>query len=172
MNGDVSAMNPIDWLCDKVPRFSDLSCAERLEIMHFVLLWSLFEAKALDTRASAERILALSHKWAQTGRLTIDSFAQSLNYFRDRYFKEGVETDHFSRLNFRRNDNQALVRAVLKGEITNIADSVAALLIVVFRLRNNLFHGLKWADGIRGQLSNFANANVALIAALEMHNQF
>jgi hypothetical protein len=64
------------------------------------------------------------------------------------------------------------VRAVLKGENTNPADCVAVLLIVAFRLRNNLFHGVKWAYGIRGQLGNFTNANEALMAALETHGHF
>ncbi len=88
-----------------------------------------------------------------------------------RYFQNGDPTEHFRGLNLRRNDNIELVRAVLSGTNTNPADSVAALLIVVFRLRNNLFHGVKWAYGIRGQLSNFMNANMSLMAALETHRQ-
>ena len=70
-----------------------------------------------------------------------------------------------------RNDSPELVCAVLKGENTNHADVVAALLIVVLRLRNNLFHGVKWAYGIRNQLANFINANTTLMAALEIHDR-
>jgi hypothetical protein len=33
-------------------------------------------------------------------------------------------------------------------------------------LRNNLFHGVKWAYGIRDQRSNFEHANQALMAAI------
>jgi hypothetical protein len=42
-----------------------------------------------------------------------------------------------------------------------------ALLVIVYRLRNNLFHGEKWEGGISGQKDNFDNANRVLIAALE-----
>lgn len=163
-------MNPIDWLCAKAPGFRDLSEEERAAIMHFSLLWSFFEAEALHTNASANNILALTHEWASKGSLDITRFTPSLSYFQDRYFQNGTATEYFVGLNFRKNDNQALVGSVLKGENTNPADCVAALLIIVFRLRNNLFHGIKWAYGIHGQLSNFIHANTALMAALELHD--
>ncbi len=162
-------MNPIDWLCQKTPGFSDLSAEERDAIMHFSLIWSFFEAEALHTNASAKSILALAHEWASTVHLDIEPYAQSLSYFKNRYFQNGEPTEYFAGLNLRRNDRPAIVSAVLKGENTNIADNVAALLIIVFRLRNNLFHGVKWAYGIRGQLTNFNNANTALMAAIETH---
>lgn len=162
-------MNPISWLCEKAPGFDDLSHEEREAVMHFSLLWSFFEAEALHTNASANSILALAHKWASTARLNIEPFKPSLAYFQDRYFKDGQETVNYGGLNWRRNDSQALVSAVLKGENTNPVDMVAAVLIVVLRFRNNLFHGVKWAYGIRGQLDNFTNANAVLMAALETH---
>jgi hypothetical protein len=165
-------MNPIDWLCAKAPGFSDLSEKERAAIMHFSLLWSFFEAETLNANASANSILALVRGWASDDRLNIAPFAPSLAYFRNRYFTHGIATEHFGGLNLRRNDSPELVSAVLSGENTNPADCVAVLLIVVFRLRNNLFHGGKWAYGICGQLGNFTNANAALMAALEAHGHF
>lgn len=164
------AMNPIDWLCAKAPGFNDLTDDERTAVMYFSLLWSFFEAEALQTNACANSILALVHKWAGDGRLNITPFAPSLAYFRNRYFNNGTLTENFDGLHLRQNDRPELVSEVLKGENTNPADSVTALLVVVFRLRNNLFHGVKWAYGIRGQLDNFTNANAALMAALETHN--
>jgi len=137
--------------------------------MHFSLLWSFFEAEALNTSASANGILTLTHEWANTDRLHTQSFAESLAYFQSRYFQNGEPTEYFGGLNLRRNDNPALVSAVLKGENTNHADGVAVLLIIVLRLRNNLFHGVKWAYGIRGQLANFTNVNAALMTAIETH---
>jgi hypothetical protein len=163
--------SPIDWMCEKAPGFAELSNDERDAIMHFSLLWSLFEGTALGTHASADRILGLSHEWASTGRLNFEWFSSSLAYFKDRYFKNGEETEYFVGLHLRRNDSPDLVRTVLNGENTNPADSVAALLIVVLRLRNNLFHGVKWAYEIRGQLDNFTNANIVLMAALEIHGK-
>jgi hypothetical protein len=165
-------MNPIKWLCEKAPGFNALSKEEREAIMHFSLLWSFFEAKALNTNATANRILALVHKWASDGCLDITLFNSSLAYFRNRYFNQGKVTANFSGLKLRSNDNPALVGAVIRGENTNPADCVAVLLIIILRLRNNLFHGVKWAYDICGQLDNFTNANAALIAAMETHRHF
>jgi hypothetical protein len=159
-------MNPIEWLEQNVHGFAELPEADRTAILHFALLWSLFEAKALHTRASAESILTLAHEWAAQGRLNPQGFAPSLHYFRQRYFQEGVATRHLDGLNLRKNDNPDLVREVLSGNNNNPADAVAALLIVTYRLRNNLFHGVKWGYGIQGQRDNFENANEALMSAL------
>jgi hypothetical protein len=163
-------MNSIEWLCTKAPGFVDLTEEERLAIMHFSLLWSFFEANALHTNASANRILALVHEWTSTNRLNIEAFSQSLAYFQNRYFDGGTATEFFHGLNLRQNDSPELVKAVLRGENTNPTDCISALLIIVYRLRNNLFHGVKWAYGIRGQLGNFTNANIAIMAALETHD--
>ncbi|MEN8132224.1 MAG: hypothetical protein ABFS45_19010 [Pseudomonadota bacterium] len=63
------------------------------------------------------------------------------------------------------------MRSVLKGEATDIADVVAVLLIIVYRFRNNMLHGLKWAYEIRGQLENFTHVNTVLMRVIELHEQ-
>jgi len=160
-------MNPIDWLCVHAPGFVELPEEDRQAIFHFSLLWSFFEARALHTRGSANAILAVAHEWASHRQLTLGPFEESLAYFRARYVANGEATQLFHGLALRNNDNPALVLSVLKCENTNVPDSVAALLIVVFRLRNNLFHGVKWAYGIQGQRENFNRASAVLMSALE-----
>ncbi|QXI42806.1 hypothetical protein HU734_021530 [Pseudomonas wayambapalatensis] len=161
-------MNPIQWLEKNAPGFDTLSGKERAAITHFVLLWSLFEARALSTCGSSRAILALTHEWLAQGRLVSESFSESLLYFQQRYYSNGVETDYLSGLNLRSNDCRDLVYDVLKGDNTNPADCVAVLLIVVYRIRNNLFHGVKWAYGVQGQLNNFTHANATLMNALSI----
>lgn len=46
---------------------------------------------------------------------------------------------------------------------------LTALLLIVHRLRNNLFHGPKWSYGIADRRANFDNANLVLMAAMDMH---
>ncbi len=161
-------MKPIDWLCAHAPGFKELSNEEREAIVHFSLLWSFFEAETLGTNASANAILALTQNWSSQGQLKLEPFENSLAHFRKRYFENGAPTEHLHGLSLRKNDNPGLVNSMLKGEAMSPSDTVAALLIVVYRLRNNLFHGAKWAYGIRGQLGNFTCANAALMAALEI----
>ena len=164
-----SISNPIDWLCANAPGFDSLTQEERNAIMHFALLWSFFEAKVLGAQACAKSIVEVSKRWESEARLKPESFSNYLSYFQRRYFKNGKFTDRFDSLRFRKNDNKELVEAVVKGETKNIGEIAAALLIIVYRLRNNLFHGEKWAYGINGQLDNFTNANSLLMLALELH---
>jgi hypothetical protein len=162
-------MSPIEWLCVKAPGFNKLAGEDRDAIMHFTLLWSFFEAKALCTSASANKILAVVKRWEGDGRLDVAAFDECLVYFRGRYFRNGTATQKFFELGFRPHDKEVLVEAVLKGENTNPSDCVAALLIVVYRLRNNLFHGAKWDYDIRDQRCNFTHANAILMSAMDLH---
>jgi hypothetical protein len=164
-------MDTIDWLCSNAPGFDELPEEDRDAIFHFLLLWSFFEAEALDTRGSANAICALVKEWASQGKLNPTIFQDDLTYFRTRYFLNGTPTEHFPGLMLRENDKPALVHSVLKGDNTSPTDAVAALLIVIFRLRNNLFHGVKWAIGIHGQRANFDYANISLMKALEIQSR-
>ncbi len=161
-------MKPIEWLEQNAHGFSALSVPEREAISNFSLLWSFFEARVLAPRCSSNAILALAHKWSSQGLLNVQDFSASLQYFQQRYYSNSVATPHLASLSLRTNDCPDLVNAVLKSENTNPADCVAALLIIVYRLRNNLFHGAKWAYGIQGQLENFNNANFVLMSVLSI----
>ena len=159
-------MDPIIWLEQRAPGFKRLPDANRQALFHFLMLWSLYEHKSLGNSASASRILSTVHEWADQGKLQANKFAGGLQYFRSRYFDNGESTPRFAGLNLRPNDSPDMVRTVLAGTNDNAADGVAALLIVVYRLRNNLFHGAKWDGDLRNQHSNFTHANTALMTAL------
>ena len=161
-------MNPLDRLPRIEPSFAELSGEERDAIGAFVLLWSLFEARVLDRHANARAIVEVARRWSQRGVLTQDSFQNEQTYFRNRFCPDGHVNDHFRHLNLRRPDNEQLVRKFLKQECLHAWENAAGLLIVVYRLRKNLFHGLKWAYGIQGQHENFQNANTSLVRALEL----
>jgi hypothetical protein len=58
---------------------------------------------------------------------------------------------------------------VIDGSDSDARSRVAAVLIIVFRYRNNLFHGVKWLYKLKGQLGNFSTANDVLMKVLEQH---
>lgn len=163
-------MDTIDWLQTHAPGFEGLSDEERQTITEFSFLWSLYEAKALNQNGSASAIVASSERWARGGVLTTETFGQELAYFRNRYVADGQFTYHFDHLHLRANDEPRIVVEVLKGEDAAPERIAAAVLIIVYRFRNNLFHGLKWAYELQGQLDNFTHANTALMRAFELHN--
>jgi hypothetical protein len=162
-------MSVTNWLERNARGFPERSEEERNAIMQFSLLWSLFEARTLETSGDADSILAVSRRWANKGLLTGETFKHELAYFRKRYRADKGFTYRFNYLNLRRSDKRDLVERVLKGETADLAEVTAALLIIVYRLRNNFFHGVKWAYEIRDQLENFNHGNSVLMQAIELH---
>jgi hypothetical protein len=72
-----------------------------------------------------------------------------------RYFADGALTYNFSHLYFRPADHPDLVRGVIEGTNNNPRDRLLTLLMIVWRIRNKLFHGEKWAYELRDQFDNF-----------------
>jgi hypothetical protein len=157
-----------DWLTSYAPGYGALKPREREAIAYFCLLWSLFEAQQMVNNANAKRICDRVREWAHEGALNMRSFEKPLEYFRNRYFSHGEFTYNFNALNFRSSDRRPIVERVLSGASNDAGDVVIALLLIVYRLRNNLFHGMKWGDELREQEANFKNANEVLMRALEI----
>jgi hypothetical protein len=157
------------WLEQRVPAFAQIDEGQRLAILHFALLWSLFEAQVLNKDANAPRIVEACRAWAQRGVLKGDTFDPELAYFRNRYIQSGQTTYHFGHLNLTE-AQRVLVDKILRNGGDDIAEVAAAVLVIVYRFRNNLFHGEKWGYQLQDQLENFEHANAALMKAMELHS--
>jgi hypothetical protein len=160
--------DPEKWLTTHAPGYAALRSSEREAIAYFCLLWSLFEAQKMESHANAQRICDQAILWGQRGSLNVERLKGPLRYFRDRYFSGNELTYHFHGLHFRRRDRQQLVERVLNGATEKSEDVVAALLLISYRLRNNLFHGAKWGDELKEQEENFKNAKLVLMSILEI----
>jgi hypothetical protein len=152
-------MNPTAWLEMMAPGFELLSAQEREAIKDFSLFWTLYEGTFLNASSSADAIIRDVHSLKAHGRLTLDPFRPAIKYFTERYFDGTNPTDVFQGLHLRSNDHRPLVEHVVRGKSSDEAEILSAILIIVLRLRNNLFHGVKWSYGIKDQLENFRNAN-------------
>jgi len=160
--------DPEEWLTNRAQGYVALKHSERQAIAYFCLLWSLFEAQKMTTQASARRICETVKSWSLQGALDIKLYEEPLAYFKKRYLSADGLTPNFYGLNFRPQDKRAAVEAVLRGTSRDVCDIVAELLLITFRLRNNLFHGVKWGDELRDQENNFSYANQVLIRTLEI----
>lgn len=161
-------MNVLDWLEQQEPGFKEVGEHERSAIMQFSLLWSLFESRVLGTRACVPKIKEVARHWSDASLLNKDSFAGALAHFRNRYISGDEFSYHFHELNFRPNDDSDLVKRLLRNEPEANWEEAAGVLIIVYRLRNNLFHGIKWAYDLQGQHDNFHYANASLMMAIEL----
>ena len=96
--------------------------------------------------------------------LDVEPFQEALAFFTARY-RDGSGFNHrFQALHFHSGPNggRAEVEAVLSEAQTGSAETILALLIIVYRLRNNLFHGEKWSYYFKDQLGNFTHASAIL----------
>jgi len=162
-------MNTLAWLEQTAPGFSSLSGQEREAIKDFSLLWSLYEGTILNNSGNANTIIHTITSLKRRGKLTLEPFRPAIEHFLERYYDGTDLTYAFHNLHLRSNDHPELVEKVVRGQSSEDVEILSALLIMVFRLRNNLFHGLKWSYGLRGQLQNFRNANDLLMSVMEMH---
>lgn len=157
------------WLEARAPGFQDLPDGDRRAIFDFAFLWSLFEAEIMGANARVDHITEKVDNWAANDILEAGLYDSELAYFRDRYFADGKLTYHYSFLDLRKSDHPELVEAVIRRANDDPRDRMLALLMIVWRLRNNLFHGAKWAYEIKGQRQNFTHANAVLMRLLDRH---
>lgn len=169
--GQADRLTGTSWLRTRAPGFAALTDAEVASVADFTFLWTLFEARVLDAQVSARKICEVVGAWERSGTLDAAAYDGELGYFRRRYFAGGRFTYYFDGLNLRANDRPELVAAVLDGSDDDPRRCVTASLIIIFRYRNNLFHGLKWQYRLSGQLDNFTCANAVLARALERHGR-
>lgn len=127
-------------------------------IKDFSLIWNVFENVVCQNRFNLQSIEngIINHQ------MNADNFNAHLQYFKQRYVTNGILNPRFPYLNFRQNDRRPLIEDVLLGVNTNNNDIILALIIIVYRYRNNLFHGLKNMQKIDQQKDNFDNANNVL----------
>jgi hypothetical protein len=148
------------------PGVANLSPDEHEALQRFTLLWTLFEAQILGNNASVRKI---TEKVQNLDPNLLDGhwFQEHLAYFSNRYVEDGKTNYRFNHLHLRNNDGPGLVRSVLVGENKDPSAQLIVCLTIIYRFRNNFFHGLKWAYGIQEQYDNFTHSVSLLKKCLE-----
>lgn len=147
------------WLERKVPQFSSLGQDEREAIYDFSFVWSLFEGSVLNCHCNVREIRQLASNLEQRNKLGDIQLAPYIVYLQNRYYVDGRLTSPYKHLHVERSGNPAEVVEMLCNQSCVEAVRLIGCLVVVFRLRNNLFHGEKWRYQLQGQLDNFRHAN-------------
>lgn len=161
----------LSWLNAFEPGAHDLRGDEISSVTQFALMWGLFEDQVCQKSASVRCFRKRVQQWSDAGILQLEQFDPYLEYFQNRYLGDGEPNHRFEQLRIRNSEERERVAAVLKGENRNAVDIVTAALAIVYRYRNNLFHGLKWVYALHGQAENFVVANRILAQSLETHRR-
>ena len=133
---------------------------EYVEVRNFLILWNIFEAKWFKCNFGRNK------SNIQNIHLASDIVNQTLQYLQRRYITNGSINERFMKLRLGNNDMTS-VQCVLLGRTNNSCDIIKAIIMIIYRYRNNLFHGEKAIASLPIQKDNFIYANKFLIACLE-----
>lgn len=132
------------------------------EFLHFMILWNLFEARLCKKNFSPKNIPDV--------QISPEVIESTLEYFQGRYTDRNGLNDKFDYLGtnkYKKREIRELIKKVLLGEETDQAAIIKALMLIIYRYRNNLFHGEKEIASLPNQQENFDYANNFLMTCLE-----
>lgn len=143
----------------------DFNIDSNPEFWQFLVLWNLFECRLFGTSFSIEKAINSSYNAAE------EVLKETLSYFQSRYVEKGKTNQKFDGLNFRARDRKVNVARVLCDGSDTDLNPDTAIQCIIFRLRNNLFHGLKSVAEFSHQNDMFDIVNKYLLSCLE-NNKF
>ncbi|MFB9119635.1 hypothetical protein ACFFUE_00370 [Bergeyella porcorum] len=136
---------------------------------NFLILWSLFENRCCEenaNKASIENVIKKVKKSFDDNILN-----EVFDYMKERY----ADAEKFKNLNFRTGGGDEKMKThcekVFSGEESSKEDKLKAVLYVIYRYRNNLFHGIKQIPTLQEQKDNFNMAYKVLIECIEKYER-
>ncbi|WP_415451258.1 hypothetical protein [Acetobacter syzygii] len=155
-----------NWIMQQYA-FKDLPRTEQNEAGSFSFIWGIFENRVmqvLDRNPEESLTKSVCRDYANSEHIPKTDVSAEINYFRNLFFTPtGDETDVWVNACFRKGDKSDEIKEILLSNSRTFEMEAEALLRVISRLRNNFFHGFKWAYNLKGQLNNFVFANSALV---------
>lgn len=161
--------NATEWITENTRGGTELSADAHDAVASFTTMWNFFESTLCENRASIAAFERICERFlpGQVPVATIQSLDECLAFWKYRYHTPDGFKHRFEGLCFRPGDRRVHVEEVLRGAATEPRAKLLALMIIVFRLRNNLFHGLKRLEMLNDQVQNLVNGSRCLAAILE-----
>ena len=140
-------LNVLEWLNTYYENTKNFNDDKINAVRDFSLLWNLLESKLGNRNVNIQTLATI----ASTTYL-IDSrkdfYISCLEYLKQRYINNNITNEFFDQLRFRATDKREFVANVFKQAETNPEKIIEALLIIIYRLRNNMFYGEKELNAI------------------------
>lgn len=165
--------NELEWINQFFDNAIDLNNDGIERVKNFALFWNMFENFACSNFANVPKIESFIEKLSERATINNEFVNPYLEYFIDRYTQNG--TLNIEGLQFRTNATdisaKAKVVAVLSKQVETPIEILEALLLILLRFRNNLFHGNKQIVNLDTQVTNFTIANKLLAEVLTLMRQ-
>lgn len=143
----------LEWINSKFG--TNITETTLIEIKDFTLLWNIFDNTLFMSEFSIDQL----ESTIQNRNFDFGQFRDIFLYFQNRYIEHNLINERFGNLNFRINDREQFVRIALLDNNISDNDKILAIGIIVYRFRNNLFHGVKDFRFLNNQRENFSHAN-------------
>ncbi|MDJ1494520.1 hypothetical protein QNI19_16365 [Cytophagaceae bacterium DM2B3-1] len=173
---DTSTLSEFDWFEKFFPDGAILKNMRGKEkVLSFCLLWMTFEKYACNTDANFKVLKeVVDDKLLNTTKIDISVFASQIGYFRTRYINPdgSINESRVNSLNDKNTNRGKKVSDAIKDFLINTPSNseptiLLGLLCIVYRLRNNLLHGVKDPTTLDEQLELFTYASKVLMNVLE-----
>ena len=157
--------NAAQWFSDNTAGGSRLTPETQHSIADFTTMWNFFEGNLCRNEGNVTAFESVADRYRPSAEQH-QKVCGCLAFWRYRYTDEEVILPRFDRLEFRARDRRPLVESVLLGKNDEPHDVLLATLIIIYRLRNNLFHGLKSLETLNDQVENLRTATYCLSVVL------
>ena len=166
----------LDSILDHIKK--QLTCYEdsnnflqsRRFLFEFAVIWNILEKKKMRNHASIEKVSRFVEKMQNIENINI---TEIFEYFKKRYTNNTDYLNLFKALRWidKEKDKKDETYRILTLENPIDKDKIKAILYIIFRLRNNLFHGEKSILTIDQQRETFNLVNSFLLDILETPNR-
>lgn len=139
-------------------------------LFEFAVIWNLFEKKKMGNNASIAKVSRFVEGLQNIENINV---TEIFEYFKNRYTNNTDHPNLFEALRWRdkEKDKKDETYRILTLENPIGKDKIKAILYIIFRLRNNLFHGEKSILTIDQQRATFNLVNSFLLDILETPNR-
>ena len=139
-------------------------------LFEFTVIWNIFEKKKMGNHASIFDVSDFVERLPNIDNINVNEIFE---YFKNRYTNNTDHPNLFEALRWRdkEKDKKDETYRILTLENPINKDKIKAILYIIFRLRNNLFHGEKSILTIDQQRATFNLVNSFLLDILETPNR-
>ncbi len=135
-------------------------------IFYFSLIWNIYEKK-LCNKYGIFKVHPNEHSQKYSEKIDSDILNTVFAYFKNRYVSNGKPTEHYISFEFKSESIKSEVFEYLNSENPVNEQKLKSLLLIAFRLRNNLFHGEKEVERLYEQNENFSQINFLLMNLID-----
>lgn len=159
--------NPVEWLSNRESDYCELRKNEKDAINSFFLIWSYFESQALDCKANRKSFKDLAKELEQKDKIRSLNLNKYIKYFQERYIENEVLNYRFEYLHLEKSGNPEEVPRMLLDIDCDNRTKIIGCLYIIYRYRNNLFHGPKWRYFLSEQQENMEASCSLLIEIMD-----